>query len=83
MPVRNVAITERLRFDLEKNRINERLETPFLMILGGKDTLVDGQGARSFADSCFKLEGENMRKVIEYDDLGHMIIHDGRYLPEL
>jgi hypothetical protein len=37
MPVRNVAVTERLRFGIEDNRVAERLRTPTLLLLGKQD----------------------------------------------
>jgi alpha-beta hydrolase superfamily lysophospholipase len=46
------------------------------------DTLVCNKAARRFVDSCSKLKSED-KMVVEYSDLGHMIMHDKRYLGEL
>jgi len=52
MPVRNVAVTERLRFDLDRNRVAENIETPFQILIAGQDQLVSPEGAYRFIEQC-------------------------------
>ena len=52
MAVRNASVTELLRFDVTSKNFRDRLETPFLMLLGSQDTLVDNEGSRAFAREC-------------------------------
>ena len=52
MPVRNMHIGDRLRRELKDHRVNEKLQTPFIMLLGGQDMLVDNKGSYAFSDSC-------------------------------
>jgi hypothetical protein len=44
--------------------------------------LVDNQGAYAFAESCSHpdMQKEGMKKLVEYEELTHMMLHDGQYL---
>jgi alpha-beta hydrolase superfamily lysophospholipase len=88
MPVRNMQVGERLRHDLIANRVHEKLQTPFIMLLGGQDLLVDNKGSHAFSQSCSHPhlnpeDGREMKKIVEYEDLTHMMIHDANYIPDI
>ncbi|TNV77116.1 hypothetical protein FGO68_gene7903 [Halteria grandinella] len=82
MPIRNVKASDEMRFSLQSLKVNEKIETPVYMALAGQDMLVDNKGAYAFAESITKLK-EEQKRIVEYPELGHMIMHDQRYLTQL
>ena len=51
-------------------QVADKVKTPFLMILGGKDTLVCNKKARDFFENN---EGKD-KDLIVYDDADHCIL---------
>lgn len=55
----------------------DKVNTPFLMILGGQDKIVDNKKSTNFFDMV-KVQDKD---VITYDDMDHLMFIDGEYLP--
>ncbi|TNV79264.1 hypothetical protein FGO68_gene7195 [Halteria grandinella] len=55
----------------------EKIETPFIMILGGKDTVVDNKAAKDF----FNLTSSKItdKDIVVYDDGDHFMALDNDY----
>lgn len=47
------------------------------MILGGQDTICDNKAAKK----VFDLVNVKDKDIITYDDVDHLLLHDGEYLP--
>jgi hypothetical protein len=50
--------------------------------------LVDNKGSYAFLKSCSHPslnppDGREMKKIVEYEELTHMMIHDGDYIPDI
>ena len=58
-------------------QVADKVKTPFLMILGGKDTLVCNKTAKDFFENN---EGKD-KDLIVYDDADHCILQDAEYWP--
>ena len=44
--------------------------------------LVDNKGSERFKQGCKRVKEED-KKIVEYEELTHMIIHDNKYIPEI
>ena len=48
-----------------------------IMILGGKDNIVDNKAARKFFENAIVKD----KDIITYDDADHCIMMDGEFMP--
>lgn len=50
----------------------KEVEIPLMMILGGKDQIIDNEEAKSFYQSA--VSSSVKKQLITYDDLDHLLI---------
>lgn len=63
LSVHNLLNQEKAMKDFELN-VAPKVKTPFLMILAGKEILVDNQASKNFFETC-EIQDKDL---IEYDD---------------
>ena len=62
---------------LFNDRVKHEINTPFLMVLGGEDTIIDNQAAKDFFNECAVQD----KDLIVYDACDHNPIYDNEYMP--
>ena len=62
---------------LEQARIFEGIENPTLLLMTGKDTVVDNKKSKEFYESI----KSKSKQMITYDEIDHGIFIDGEYMP--
>lgn len=78
IPIRNLVVNEQsLKRFREKEADN--VTTPFIMILGGRDQIVDNRAAKEF----FEIQSAKVqdKDIITYDDADHFICLDNEFMP--
>ena len=50
--------------------------------------MVDNKGSHIFSQSCIHPrlspeDGREMKKIVEYEELTHMMIHDADFIPDI
>ena len=60
-------------------KVADRVQTPFIMFLAGKDDVVCNRASRNI----FENAQVNDKDVLEYDDLGHFCFQDQEYWPQI
>jgi alpha-beta hydrolase superfamily lysophospholipase len=78
IPVRNLVVNESAIRRFQQKEA-ENVTTPFLMILGGRDQVVDNRGAKDF----FEIQSAKVqdKDLITYDDADHFMLLDNEYMP--
>lgn len=59
----------------------EKVQTPFIMILGGKDTVVDNKAAKEYFDTTSSKITD--KDIVMYEDGDHFMSLDNEFSPLL
>ena len=73
MEIKNVKVSTVVLNDNNLKQLEsqiEKVKTPFIIILGGQDQMIDNKAAKNFFDKT-KVQDKD---IITYDDLDHMIL---------
>ena len=78
IPIRNLVVNQQ-SFKRFREKEADNVTTPFIMILGGKDQIVDNRAAKEF----FEVQSAKVqdKDIITYDDADHFICLDNQFMP--
>lgn len=59
-----------------REKEQEKVNTPFIMILGGKDQIVENKAAKHF----FDVADVQDKDILTYDDADHFLLLDNEHM---
>ena len=76
--VRNLVVNQSALHNFRMKE-GEKVETPFIMILGGRDQVVNNRASKEFFDITSSKVTD--KDVVTYDDADHFMILDNEFSP--